>query len=399
MPRSSENIHLHIWCPNMNGLKGGIQVYSSFFVEAVREFRPAVNCTLFVKHDPANLPDDPPTANLPGVTFHSAGTWPPVLRTSAFATQITARGLWQRPDLIISTHLNFTRAAHWLKLIAGIPYWAVAHGIEAWDIKQPSLRFAVLNADRIFAVSNYTRNRLIENLEIEADKVSLLPDTFDSNRFTITAKPEYLLRRYGLKPNQPVILTVSRLVASEQYKGYDRIIMGLPEIRRSIPDVRYIIVGGGDDHSRVEALISRLNLQGQVTLTGYVPDDELCDHYNLCDVFAMPSKGEGFGIVFLEALGCGKPTLAGNKDGSVDALYNGELGALVDPDDVDEIARTLTRILQRAYSHPLMYKPEVLRQRAIDVYGFNSFKQMLSSQLEQFFSAKSLQKQVLGEGR
>ena len=61
----------------------------------------------------------------------------------------------------------------------------------------------------------------------------------------------------------------------------------------------------------------------------------------------MPSKGEGFGIVFLEALSCGKPVLAGNKDGSVDALLNGKLGTLVDPDDPAEIAEALIRILSR----------------------------------------------------
>ncbi len=82
-----------------------------------------------------------------------------------------------------------------------------------------------------------------------------------------------------------------------------------------------------------------------MTLAGYIPEEELNDHYNLCDVFAMPSKGEGFGIVFLEAMACGKPVLAGNKDGSVDALLGGKLGALVDPDDVAQIAETLIAIL------------------------------------------------------
>jgi len=118
-----------------------------------------------------------------------------------------------------------------------------------------------------------------------------------------------------------------------------------------------------------------------------VPETELRDHYNLCDAFAMPSQGEGFGIVYLEALACGKPTLAGNKDGSVDALCHGELGALVDPDDVKQIAQTLMQILQRTYTHPLMYHPEALRQRVIEVYGFDRFKQTLSGYLKQFFSA------------
>jgi len=129
-------------------------------------------------------------------------------------------------------------------------------------------------------------------------------------------------------------------------------------------------------------LITKLNLQECVTLTGFVADDELCDHYNLCDVFAMPSKGEGFGIVYLEALACGKPTLGGNQDGAIDALCHGELGALVDPDDIGVIAQTLIQILQGTYPHLIMYQPEILRQKVIDAFGFERFKQTLANLIQ-----------------
>jgi glycosyltransferase involved in cell wall biosynthesis len=98
----------------------------------------------------------------------------------------------------------------------------------------------------------------------------------------------------------------------------------------------------------------------------------------------MPSKGEGFGIVYLEALACGKPTLGGNQDGALDALCRGELGALVDPDDVQAIAHTLVEILQGTYPNPLIYQPEQLRQRVIDIYGFERFKRTLKGYLDDF---------------
>ena len=142
------------------------------------------------------------------------------------------------------------------------------------------------------------------------------------------------------------------------------------------------MVGKGNDKSRIEKLIHDLNLEACVTLTGFIPDEELCDHYNLCDVFAMPSKGEGFGIVYLEALACGKPTLGGNQDGAIDALCQGELGALVDPDNIDEIAHTLVQILQGTYPHPLMYQPQALRQKVIEVYGFQAFQDKLLGLLQ-----------------
>jgi glycosyltransferase involved in cell wall biosynthesis len=144
-------------------------------------------------------------------------------------------------------------------------------------------------------------------------------------------------------------------------------------------------VGKGDDRPQLELFIHEHKLQDCVTLAGFVPDSELVDYYNLCDVFAMPSKGEGFGIVYLEALACGKPVLAGNQDGAMDALCQGELGALVDPDDIDAIAQTLIAILQKQYRHPLMYQPDALRQKVIDTFGFEHFQTTLSSYLERYF--------------
>jgi phosphatidyl-myo-inositol dimannoside synthase len=174
---------------------------------------------------------------------------------------------------------------------------------------------------------------------------------------------------------------VARLESSEQYKGYDQILRALPTIRAQIPDVHYILVGKGSDRPRIEQTIADLKLQDCVTLAGFIPDEELCDHYNLCDVFAMPSKGEGFGIVYLEALACGKPTLGGDRDGAIDALCNGELGVLVNPDDVDVIAQTLSQMLQKTYPHPLLYQPQALRERVIATFGFKQFQQTLQKLL------------------
>ncbi|NEO27474.1 MAG: glycosyltransferase family 4 protein, partial [Kamptonema sp. SIO4C4] len=111
---------------------------------------------------------------------------------------------------------------------------------------------------------------------------------------------------------------------------------------------------------------------------GFVPDAELGDYYNLCDVFAMPSYGEGFGIVYLEALATGKPVLGVNQDGAVDALCHGKLGALVNPHDVDEIANTLISICQQTYPNSLLYQPQKLRESAIAVYGFSEFTEKLA---------------------
>lgn len=366
---------LHLWFPNIFEFKGGIQVYSAFLLEALQSLYPDIDYDVFLKHDTRAIPN---FCFLTNTRFQFAGTWPLPLRTAIFATQLVGNGLRQRPNLVLMTHLNFTVAAYWLKRLAGIPYWTVAHGVEAWNIRHPTLQTALHYAERIIAVSSYTRDRLLKEQNLDPAKISLLPNTFDASRFQIKPKPQHLLNRYQLTAEKPIILTVARLDSSERYKGYDQILQALPEIRRQIPNVHYLLVGKGSDRPRIEQLIAKLNLQECVTLTGFIPDDELCVHYNMCDVFAMPSKGEGFGIVYLEALACGKPTLGGNQDGAIDALCHGELGALVDPDNIGAIAQTLIQILQGTYPHPIMYQPEILRQKVIDTFGFERFKQTLA---------------------
>ncbi len=374
----------HLWMPNLFGFKGGIQVYSAFFLQALQNLYPQAQYDVFLKHDVQATSDIP---YLPQTRFHFTGAAAIKIRTLIFSTQIISTSLQERPDLIITTHLNFTVAAHWLKRLTGIPYWTVAHGIEAWDIKNATIKTALQHADKILAVSGYTRDRLLQEQNLDPNKVSILPNTFNPHRFKRAPKPIYLLKKYHLKPEQPILLTVSRLAAAERYKGYDQILKALPQIRQLIPDVHYIIVGKGNDRARIEQLIARLGLQDRVTLAGFVHDQQICDYYNLCDVFAMPSKREGFGIVYLEALACGKPVLGGNQDGAIDALCHGELGALVNPDNLSEIINAIVKIIHYAYPNSLMYQPEALRQKVIDTFGFDRFQQTLASHLDQHFPA------------
>ena len=383
MPTLFDSKRFHIFAPSICGSQGGIQLYSAFFLQALQNLCPQGEYEVFLKHD-VDLQILNDGNYLPKTRFHFAGSYPPFVRTPFFVAEIISSSFLQRPDLTIASHLHFAIAANFIKRLTGIPYWAFAHGIEAWDIQNPALKTAIHNADLILAGSSYTRDRLLNEEKLDPKKVVILPNTFDSNRFQPAPKPDYLLERYKLKPKQPVILTVARLSALEGYKGYDQIIRAIPRIRQAIPDIRYIVVGQGSDTQRIEKLITELGLQDCVTLTGFVPDEQLCDYYNLCDIFAMPSKAEGFGMVYLEALACGKPVLGGNQDGAVFSLCHGQLGALVNPDDVEEIAETLIQILQGIYPNPLMYQPEALRQAVIDKFGLEFFQATLASYLRQF---------------
>jgi glycosyltransferase involved in cell wall biosynthesis len=368
---------IYLWTPGLFDFKGGIQTYSCFLLQALKAVLPEATLRVFTMHDrPMGLS----RKGVSRVTFHTAGQVHPRLRTAFFAAQTFQDALWERPDLIITTHVNFTPVAHALKKLAGIPYVGVAHGFEAWEVEKPQVRRGMAGADRILAVSGFTCDRIRQSQALE--NLGILPNTFDASRFQIQAKPEYLLKRHGLQPDQPVILTVNRLAAGEPFHSYDQILAALPAIRQSIPNVHYLIVGKGDDRPRLERLIAERNLQDCVTLAGFIADDELPNYYALCDVFAMPSKLEGFGIVYLEALASGKPVLAG-FDGGRNALKHGELGALVNPDNVDAIAIALTQILSGNYPNALMYEPQMLRRNVIQTFGQQTFQRILADHLSQ----------------
>jgi glycosyltransferase involved in cell wall biosynthesis len=273
----------------------------------------------------------------------------------------------QLPDgvttIVISTHVNFAPVGRLVKWFANVLFAAVGHGIEVWSIQKASVREGLRRTDQLIAVSEFTKSRMAAAIGVNESRIEVLPNTFDADKFQPGPKPAALLERYGLTVDQPVILTVARLAETEQYKGYDNVLLALPAVLQRFPDARYVIVGDGPDRKRVERLSNELGVEKKVILAGYVPNEELSGHYNLCDVFVMPSEGEGFGIVFLEALGCGKPVIAGNKDASVEAVLHGKLGVMVDPDDEEQIAEAIGRVLAERDQRSRL-RPATARQAA-----------------------------------
>ncbi|MDY6805361.1 MAG: glycosyltransferase family 4 protein [Cyanobacteriota bacterium] len=383
--------HFYLICLSVFGVKGGTEVYSVFLLQALQDLYEKASYDVFLKCEKPNPKNIRNLQFLPqtkfyyfGEPYYETNRWKRRWEYIAGGAKIVKSLIGQKPTVAIATALNtYCVVLDRLKRLTGMPYAIVVHGLEAWDTKNSSHKKALQNANKVIAVSNYTRDRILKEGYLEPEKVFVLPNTFDASQFEIKPKPDYLLKKYGLSPEEPVILTVTRLGKGfSEYKGYDKIIKALPKIRQSIPNVRYLLGGKGDDVSRIEALVKSLELEDCVTLAGFIPEEELADHYNLCDVFAMPSKGEGFGIVYLEAMASGKPVLGGNKDGTVDPLVNGELGCLVEPDDVEAIAENLTSILQGTYANEIMYQPEQLREKTIDLFGYDRFCQTVAELIE-----------------
>jgi len=377
---------IHVWAPDLFSTTGGIQTFSRHFLAALGGEVPSEGIRVLLKNDlpeAVHCDDGFGHANV-------CGHWPPPLRTPRFASECLHCAWRERPRLIVSTHLNFGPVAQIVREFTGVPYVLVAHGIDAWRLSSRSRKRALQKADLVLAVSRHTRDCLVQKIGLSANRVQILPNTFSPERFAIGAKSPRLLQKDGLASKTPVILTVCRLAGAERYKGYDQMIRALPRILSEAPDARYLLVGTGPDRGRIERLVAGLGVRNAVVFAGFVPDEELSEYYNLCDLFAMPSKAEGFGIVYLEALACGKPVLAGNKDGSRDAVNDGELGLLVDPDDTAAIASEIIRVLFRRHPHPNLFRPQLLRQRVTELFGFETFKRKVAERLRPFLGLLAL---------
>jgi phosphatidyl-myo-inositol dimannoside synthase len=287
----------------------------------------------------------------------------------AFISRLVGRLLCGDPiDLVICGHIHLLPAAWLLAQLRGARLVLVIHGLEAWTPSHKHKQVARWFAQRVdvlIAVSRYSAERFAKWSGLSMDRAFILPNCVDLQKFRPMARDATLTTRYGLKSNK-VILTVGRLACEARYKGFDPVIEVMPDLISRFANLKYLIVGDGPDRNRLEAKVHSMGLSNHVIFTGYVPESEKPAHYNLADVFAMPSRGEGFGIVLLEAAACGIPVVGSRADGSREALLDGKLGQLVDPGDRSQLIEAIASSLQDGSSR--------LHDEFIGIFATEKFK-------------------------
>lgn len=297
-----------------------------------------------------------------------------------FASIKEARG----SDIVILNHINLSIIGIVMKLINRKgSIWIIAHGIEVWrPINFIKRAFLNRYCDKIICVSKFTKEQMIIRHCSDPDKCVVLnnavdpfiqlPDDFN--------KPEYLLNRYRLSPDDRVIFTLTRLASSEQYKGYEQVIKAVSELKKIIPNIKYILSGqcDADEESRIKRLIEKCGVAANVLLTGFIEENELTDHFLLADLFVLPSKKEGFGIVFVEALACGLPVICGNADGSTDAIRDGKLGTAINVNDVEILQGAILRNLNSSLTFE---KRDLLQKECLQHFDEKYYRENLKKML------------------
>ena len=148
------------------------------------------------------------------------------------------------------------------------------------------------------------------------------------------------------------IMTLGRLPEAERYKGVDEVLEVFQSLLEVEPSLKYLVAGDGNDRARLESKAKALGIADKVVCAGMIKEDEKADLFQLADAFVMPGRGEGFGFVFLEAMACGVPAVGSALDGSREALRGGELGELVNPEELDSVRRGILRALEKKKSIP-----------------------------------------------
>jgi len=340
-------------CTDSYGGHGGIALYNRDLAEAL-----------------AARSDVDEVIVVPRVIRSEVGSVPPKITFQADAAKGPAqylravmRARRAKPDLVICGHMNLLPVACTL---ARNPLLMI-YGIEAWKHSGSPLVNRLLHRARaIISISAITRDRLLAWSKYRG-KTFLLPNAIHAEQYGIRVKRADLVARYQLEGKR-VLLTVGRLAEEERYKGFDEVL----EILRDLPeDVVYMIAGGGNDAVRLQQKAAHLGLGNRVVFTGLFSEAEKPDVYALADVYVMPSRGEGFGYVFLEALASGVPVIGSKHDGGREALLDGDLGLLVDPANPAEIVAAIREILGRPRERVIPPK--------LENFSYENFKERLSA--------------------
>lgn len=307
---------------------GGMQLVNRNLARALSR-RTDMECDFFSLQD--TVPDRRYTGDRPFFGFGG--------QKARFTVAVLRAVLSRHYGLLLVNHVHLAPLALFWHAVMRRPYVMLTYGIEVWGRLPATARRALRRASAVLTISEYSRRRMCAANGLDPAGVEILPLCLDY--FWEGAGPANAAGAAAA----PTLLTVARALKSERYKGHDAVIRALPRIVEGCPGVRYVIVGDGDDYEWLQALARDAGVAGRVEFAGAQSDEALHRWYRSSTVFVMPSRGEGFGLVYLEAMHYRKPCIAGDCDAGQEIVRHGVNGFTVDPSDPDALAAATLRLL------------------------------------------------------
>ena len=231
------------------------------------------------------------------------------------------------------------------------------------------------NATLIVTISKYSLERIQNLYGIKQNKVRIVPNGVDVEKFKPMENPTALRKQFGLG-DEPCVLFVGSLIPR---KGIDLLVKAAKKIVKEQVDTKFIIVGEGPLKNQLAIYLKAANLSDNFKFLGNLKEQALLAIYNCADVFALPSVQEGQGIVLLEAQASSKPVVAFDVGGVKETIRNGETGILVKRGSSDELADALLKLLGNRDLRESMgisgrrfvtenYTWDICAQKMLDVY-------------------------------
>ena len=240
-----------------------------------------------------------------------------------------------RVDTILVWHLHLLRLLPFLRFSAARVV-VFLHGIEAWKRPDWLTRLLLRRVHLFLSNSRYTWEQFVHfhpHLRESAHRVVSL------------GIEESLTGPTPLSSQQPAVLMLGRLARSEDYKGHREMIAAWPLVRECFPQAELWIAGDGDLRPELEALSRARGLAQSIRFMGYLSEEEKQQALVRCSCLALPSRGEGFGLVYLEAMRLGRPCLVSTLDAGREVVNPPEAGLSADPRDTQTLAEAVCRLL------------------------------------------------------
>ncbi|HEX7794229.1 MAG TPA: glycosyltransferase family 4 protein [Vicinamibacterales bacterium] len=255
--------------------------------------------------------------------------------------------LLRKTDWILFSHLALAQAQQFVPGPLRRPYGVFLHGIEAWADLSAGEKRAVAAADLRIANSRYTAARVMAKHpdigHIDACPLALPPVRPSTSGNGPAGSVQTMAT--GGTVGDHAVLVVGRMSQSERYKGHDQLIDAWPSVVARVTDAQLLIVGEGDDAARLREKAARTACAERIQFRGYVTDQELGTLYTKSALFALPSHGEGFGLVYLEAMTHRLACIGSNQDAASEIIVDGVTGRLVDQRNISGMADAIATLL------------------------------------------------------
>ena len=332
---------------------GGIQIVNRLLGDAIREAR--IPGTVVSLHDPTNA--------------EWREVWPDSICARGsklrFVCGALLRSRHARRSVVLVSHISLAPVGRLIKQITGAQFYVFLHGVECWRPLSTSARWGMRACDLAISNSQLTLEKFRKaNLSLAAirgEVVYLPARRLAHSNGNHTYPPRSALRA----------LIVGRLWGRGMVKGQRQLIEVWPEVRKDFPSAELCVVGAGGGRQEFEELARERGVENAITFTGEVTDEELDALYASSNVYAMPSQGEGFGLVFAEAMSRGLACIASRFDAGSEVVVDGETGIHVDPDDPQELLKALKTLFGDADLRRRM--GEAGRRRAEAMFSLEAF--------------------------